>query len=385
MDRRSFLRVGGSAALVLGGTAAAGLAYLRHPGLGAATSPWRKAGESFGDPRLDALAFGILAPNPHNKQPWLFRLAGADTILVHCELSRRLPQTDPFDRQTTIGLGAMIALTRMAAAAKGHGTDVAPFPDGLPGEHLDRRPVAAIRFTEEDASTDPLFAHALSRRTNRLVFGPDIPGADDLAAIAEAGRVDDESASRPGFVRDPTDVAKLIEICDQGWSIEHGTPAVWAESVDVTRIGNREITADPDGISLSGPVMELARRTGFLTREAMRDPDSAAARQSRDFYRERILSSRAFLTLTADTDTRPGQLAAGEAWLRMHLAATARGLAFQPLSQALQEFPEMAGPYRAVHEMLAPGGVVHMVSRVGYAANSAPSPRWPLEARLEIA
>jgi heterotetrameric sarcosine oxidase gamma subunit len=40
------------------------------PSTASATEPWRRAGQSLGDPRLDALAYAILAPNPHNRQPW---------------------------------------------------------------------------------------------------------------------------------------------------------------------------------------------------------------------------------------------------------------------------------------------------------------------------
>jgi hypothetical protein len=58
-------------------------------------------------------------------------------------------------------------------------------------------------------------------------------------------------------------------------------------------------------------------------------------------------------------------------------------VAFQPLSQALQEYPEMAGPYRDLHARLAPtGGTVQMLARIGFGPEVAPSPRWPLEAKI---
>ena len=67
----------------------------------------------------------------------------------------------------------------------------------------------------------------------------------------------------------------------------------------------------------------------------------------------------------------------------MNLAATGAGLAFQPLSQALQEYPEMAGAFAAIHARLAPaGGTVQMLARTGYADLPQPSPRWPLETRI---
>jgi hypothetical protein len=43
----------------------------------------------------------------------------------------------------------------------------------------------------------------------------------------------------------------------------------------------------------------------------------------------------------------------------------------------------MAGPYRQVHERLAPdGGTVQMLARIGYGPIVGASPRWPLESRI---
>ncbi|MEM9756694.1 MAG: twin-arginine translocation pathway signal protein, partial [Pseudomonadota bacterium] len=67
----------------------------------------------------------------------------------------------------------------------------------------------------------------------------------------------------------------------------------------------------------------------------------------------------------------------------VNLAATAEGVGFQPLSQALQEYPEMDALYAQVHAMLAPeGGTVQMLARIGYGPDVPVSPRWPLEAKL---
>ncbi|MEL6479774.1 MAG: twin-arginine translocation pathway signal protein, partial [Pseudomonadota bacterium] len=73
---------------------------------------------------------------------------------------------------------------------------------------------------------------------------------------------------------------------------------------------------------------------------------------------------------------------AGRDWLRVNLACTAQCLGTQPLSQPLQEYPEMAALYSAVHTRLAPeGGVVQMLARLGYGPEVPPSPRWPLDAK----
>lgn len=77
-------------------------------------------------------------------------------------------------------------------------------------------------------------------------------------------------------------------------------------------------------------------------------------------------------------------MAAGRAYVRMHLHATAAGVELHPLSHALQEFPEVRPQYEAVHRL--PGfeparAAVQMLARTGYALSpSRPSPRRGLAA-----
>ena len=52
-------------------------------------APWTVSPHA--DPRITALAWAVLAPNPHNRQPWLVRLVGGDEALLYCDLERRLP------------------------------------------------------------------------------------------------------------------------------------------------------------------------------------------------------------------------------------------------------------------------------------------------------
>ena len=102
-----------------------------------------------------------------------------------------------------------------------------------------------------------------------------------------------------------------------------------------------------------------------------------------DIIRELCMTGMAYVWLTSPANTRQDQLAAGRDWIRINLAVTGLGLSVQPMSQALQEYPEMAGPYAEVHKMLAPaGGTVQMLGRLGYGPDVAPSPRWSLDTRI---
>ncbi len=114
LSRRTVVRGIGGTGLALVG--AGGLfAVTRTPER--ALAPWAAIEDPPpADVRLDAFRHAILAPNPHNRQPWLIKLVGVDEALIFCDLERRLPETDPFDRQILIGFGCFLELARIAAA-----------------------------------------------------------------------------------------------------------------------------------------------------------------------------------------------------------------------------------------------------------------------------
>src|SRR5262245_48914469 len=107
---------------------------------------WRDPGAGEADPRRFALAHAILAPNPHNTQPWQVELIGDNEMALYCDLDRRLPFTDPFDRQITIGCGCFLENLRLAAAQKGLYAELTQFPEGEPTPRLDARPIAHVRL-----------------------------------------------------------------------------------------------------------------------------------------------------------------------------------------------------------------------------------------------
>ena len=73
------------------------------------------------------------------------------------------------------------------------------------------------------------------------------------------------------------------------------------------------------------------------------------------------------------------------AFLLMTCAATAQGLSMQPISQALQEYPEQAELYRQIHELVGaplPRFTVQMWARLGHAPVIGPSPRRGVDAHV---
>ena len=379
INRRSLLISGGAAALIGGvGT----VTTANGPGLAKARAPWKQAGESLGDPRLDALAYAILAPNPHNRQPWQFDLVGDDRIDVYVDLDRRLPHTDPFDRQITIGFGCMLELLRIAAAEQGFQAEITPFPDGQAYPRLNGNRIAQVRFVRQTGiQTDPLFESILERRSTKEPYDTARPVAREAIdkIIAGGGGALDIGGAIDAAQRD-----RIIGLAWEGCQIELATDVPRRESVDLMRIGNREVVENPDGIDMGGIPMGLFKMTGIVNRKDLDTPGTTAYNEGLKMYDPIIHSAQGFVWVKAEENTRLSQLEAGQAWVRMNLAAQQNGVCVHPLSQILQEFPEMAEPYEAIRTELnvQPNGVIHMLGRVGYTKFPAASPRWPIESKL---
>jgi hypothetical protein len=380
MQRRHFLRLAGGGIVVAAGAAATGFALTRTPDK--ALAPWHKAGSAYQEPRMRALSYAILAPNPHNRQPWLADLSTPDVIGLRVDRTRLLPQTDPLNRQITIGLGCFLELLRMAAAKDGYRATVTPFPDGSDPARLDDRMIARVVLAKDQTvRPDPLFRHVLDRRSLKEPFDLTRTVDDETLRRIEASivgeRVSVGSTNRAG------DIAEWRKLTRQALQIEIDTPRTYKESVDLFRIGKSEVEANPDGIDFSGVLFETLALVGQFSREQALDTTSTVFKQGVEAVMANVDTAMGYVWLVTPTNTRLDQLDAGRDWLRANLAATALGVGFHPLSQSLQEYPEMAGLYRECHDRLAPrGGTVQMLSRLGYGPSVAPSPRWDLSRKV---
>src|SRR5215211_4686422 len=124
-SRRRFIKVVGGGAVV----AAAGFALSRVDGMPSeAIEAWQGPPTAETDARHWILAHAILAPNPHNMQPWLADLREPGVIDIRVDLDRLLPETDPFGRQILIGHGCFLDLARIAASARGLAAEISFFP-----------------------------------------------------------------------------------------------------------------------------------------------------------------------------------------------------------------------------------------------------------------
>jgi len=105
MNRRRVLKIAGATVVVAGG-ALGWRAFdqgVFSAGGGAAYEAWKNWQADDSQRPLRLVRAAILASNPHNSQPWLFRVSD-NTIDVFADTGRNIGAIDPFLREMTMGI-----------------------------------------------------------------------------------------------------------------------------------------------------------------------------------------------------------------------------------------------------------------------------------------
>ena len=84
-------------------------------------------------------------------------------------------------------------------------------------------------------------------------------------------------------------------------------------------------------------------------------------------------SSPAYALIITGGNSRSSQVESGMLYSRLILNAHRLGIVMQPLSQALEEYPEMKEPYSAIHrDYASDGGTIQMLVRLGRPSKEVP-------------
>jgi hypothetical protein len=180
-SRRAFLRRGALGAGTVLVVSAGGLGYRAYDegvfqtGGGGAYDAWRDWNRQRGPMALVAAA--ILAANPHNSQPWVFRVS-AGRVDVFADTGRSIGTVDPLRREMYVGLGAALENLLLAAQANGYRADVQLLP--TPGQPIH---VAGIKLASGPVSRSELYEAIPHRHTDRSAYTATMVPAETLAEM----------------------------------------------------------------------------------------------------------------------------------------------------------------------------------------------------------
>lgn len=335
-------------------------------------------------PIVQALRYGITAPSAHNTQPWRIEVISDTEAQVYFDPDRLLPVTDPPGRQVHISHGTLVEMTAISATHLGYRAEVDLLPEGeMTLAEYGTKPTAHLSLiADSQVKEDPLFAQVLHRRTSRLPHTSQALTDDERAAIVEA-------ASRPGVELGwvhGEQMAKAIELAIEGMAVEVSGHDTFEETNVWFRFSDPEIAAKGDGLNsnttgVTGLALMAARK---FTR-----PGNWHMRFNRagflNTFAKATRSSQALFTFVTPTNTMADWIATGRSYMRAQLTAGGYDLRFQPLSQTLQEFPQM-DPLREQMEAtvgVTPPAKLQLLVRVGHTQPPALSPRRDLRSIVQ--
>jgi len=301
------------------------------------------------DKALFLVNYAVLAPSTHNSQPWKFNIS-ENTIRIFPDKSRWLQVADADQRELFISLGCALENLLVAADHFGFSYNVTYIAD-------EKDPSIAVELSPGTASTDPrLFNAILSRRTsrepyeNRTIEDSDLQILQSLSGDWNGTVYLTSDQGLKSSFRDLIIQADRFQYSDPNYKSELGH---W---LSLGMMGPRGVQA---------VIAQLA--VVFLDMGADQTKKDAA-----------LVNSTPVLGIIAtEENDRISQIKAGQAFERLWLEATARGLSVHPMSQTL----EVSDTKAEMQKFLPPGQhYVQQAFRLGYSKGEHDhTPRRPLQ------
>ncbi|KAB2881065.1 hypothetical protein F9K33_02360 [bacterium] len=384
MERRNFIKIVtvSGAAVAFTGLAAGCKSDNANP----AHEGWdpEKLTESFTDFRLKILSYAMLAPSPHNKQPWKIKLADDNKMLLFIDSERLLPMTDIFHRQIYISQGTFLEILSLSSNALGYDALIQFFTEGTDSvENTGKSPVAEITFSKLTVDKDVLFDYITKRVTNRLVYDERTPDASQLQTLA---RIFGDAECTIQFITDKNTTSQLADLMTEAMKVETYLDRTHAETVAMIRFTDEELVKFRDGFGYEN--MGISGMSKFLA-QTFAGRDKAFS----DSFKEKTVSVTRDMTHSANVfgiifskeNNRMDQIQVGRKYARLHLTATQLGLAMHPMTQITEEYDELASIRNKFADITGPGkGTAQMVVRVGFADTVPHAPRRPLKDLITV-
>ncbi len=364
-------------AVLIGGVVVLSGAYLPKKYLAA----WDKNySTQFQDARMKVLAHGILAANAHNMQPWRVRLDEQDkmSFWLFVDPERLAPEVDPYARQAVITQGTFLEYARIAGEQLGFRPTIILFPRGdfdetASADSLRAKPVAKVTLRQAAPKPSLLYDAMFMPDTSRVAYQDIKLTEDQIGRLRELNTFEGVTVE---FFQDQANLGRLHRFAVAGTRIENEITGIVALSSKLFRPNEYQKNRYRYGFSFEGGGMSGATMYVFealLTAVPSMNSLEAAKNTAINQTKLAVANTPAYAMIITRGNSRAAQVNAGMLYSRLQLAAATMGFAMQPMSQVLEEFPEMREQYEAVHKVYAPtGGTIQMLVRVGKPVKQVP-------------
>ncbi|NLU07903.1 MAG: hypothetical protein GXW91_06750 [Clostridiales bacterium] len=343
--------------------------------------PWQKTySQKFDDPRVRLVSHGLLSSNGHNMQPWKIKLDKNNPMIFYLYTdSRRLtPEVDPNARQMMVTQGTFLEYLKIAGDKLGYQTTIHLFPEGDYNEQelsesMKTKPAAKIILTKTNSQNDPLYNFMFLPDTNREKY---LPTRLTSGQIMKLENVNMDSDISIKIFQDKKNTGKLNDYAMQGADTEAGVNRVMTESENIFRSNEYQKNKYRYGFSMegqgtSGIMMHLMQ--GLVTVFPSMNSGKASSDRFIQSTRTSVENTPAYAMIITGDNSRSSQVRSGMLYSKLILTAHQLGLTAQPLSQVLEEYPEMKNPYSSIHHDYAPNGkTIQMLFRLGRPSKEVP-------------
>lgn len=351
-------------------------------------NPWSKEYfENYSDPRIRLAARGILAASGHNMQPWTLRFDSTDSMsfYLYANRERITKEVDPEYRQMMISQGTFLEYVLVAGEKEGWNVKIKLFPNGEYDEEnllqsMDTLPVAKITLKSAQHEDTPLYNAMYMPDTNRMPYWDHELSPYEISSLESVSETSDISIK---VYKELSDRSYITTCVMKSATTEAGVPRVMEETNTIFRPNERQKNQYRYGFSVEGqgtsglmkPVLQ-----GMLTIFPSLNSGKAA---SQNFIKSTLTSvdnNPAYVMIVTEKNDRATQVRSGMIYSQLVLTGHTMGLAMQPLSQVLEEYPEMNRLYTEFKQKYAPeGSTIQMLFRTGF-----PKDRMPFSMRQDI-
>ncbi len=315
------------------------------------------------DPMLLVIDSARWAQNAHNIQSWKLRRQADDSYHIYLDEERLLPETDPVHRQLVISIGSFVGAAEIAAKELGYKLDYQYLPEGdfdeeAPGAY----PLANISLSDMDKdnnnvdtlmSTDGITIDALSTATVKYKT---LPMEYTQEWYTEQEKKWSDGSIIFEWIDNQDQVDQLSALAVEAFKIEMELPPTRDESIDYTQIGNDARERHPYGITLLGN-FDKSNWWFIETISTLfpQTPDQYTD-TSIKMFNQTLENEHVMLMVRSVGNTRELQLETGRRLQLAWMEVLIKGGRLLPLSQGIQEYPEVEDIYKNLHNHWAKDG-----------------------------
>jgi hypothetical protein len=329
---------------------------------------------------LKSLYAGTTAPNPHNTQAWKFKIISDLEALLYVDENRILPATDPPARQIHIGQGCFLECFKIGASQFGYNTKIQYFPEGeYSFNDIGKKPVAKMSLELGDNQKKKWFSFLQTRTTNRSIYsGGDITHQEVNKINSQ---MIDKNLEPKWILTSHPNFSKIQDLLIKAFSIEIFLRRTNEENRIWFRTNDSEIYSKKDGLSLRGNGMDglsyFLISKFFVSTKPEDWHSEFTSNTAIDSFKKQVESSKAFVYLQTSQNKMKDWVLAGERYAELNLMSNANHFSIHPMSQILQEYPEMENLKLEFEKLLEvpQKSKIQMFGRIGKSDYAFYSPR----------